>query len=190
MRLIYGNLFDPTTYRFVDGRPVPIKPSAIVITTNGFVKKTGDAVMGRGCAKAATDIDPRLPLALGKAIKANGNRVQIIGTHLGMHPIVSFPVKPSLAICTENKSNVVKHMQGRMTVNKRVPGWACIADLKLITRSARQLVELSNKKEWASVVIPRPGCGAGELDWDIVKPVLDSILDDMFYSITFGGIHR
>jgi hypothetical protein len=36
------------------------------------------------------------------------------------------------------------------------------------------------------VVLPRPGCGAGELDWTrFVRPALTALLDDRFVAITF-----
>ena len=145
MRLIYGNLLDPSTYLDVDGEPVRIQVSAIVITTNGFVKKTGDATMGRGCAKAAADRWMQLPLLLGQSLKKNGNRVELITTRKELR-IVSFPVKPSSQECLPDRSNVVKHMQHKMTPGKMVPGWACVADMRIITRSAKQLVVLAEEK--------------------------------------------
>jgi hypothetical protein len=166
-----------------------MQPSAIVITTNGFVKRAGDAVMGRGCAKIAADADPRLPLRLGKSIKAHGNNVSDLGMFGPCH-LVSFPVKPSSAQCMQDRSNVVQHMKHRMTPGQMVPGWACVASIEIIARSAHQLVKLTEEAGWAWVVLPRPGCGAGELDWNTVKPILDDILDNTFYSITFGGNRR
>ena len=47
---------------------------AVVITTNGSVKKDGKAVMGRGCAKQAAHIYPELAALLGVRIKARGNQ--------------------------------------------------------------------------------------------------------------------
>jgi len=185
MKLIYGNLFHPDSYKNPDGTPAGLKPSALVITTNGFVKTSGAAVMGRGCAKAAADFNPRLPLALGNAIKSAGNIVQQIGVLSDLYRIVAFPVKPVSALCLPDKSNVVKHMQSRMTPGKMVPGWACIADIKLIEYSANRLRDLAYEKDWIDIVLPRPGCGYGELSWSNVFPVLNSILDDSFYSITY-----
>lgn len=186
MQLIYGNLFAPKTYRYANGSMVGISPSAIVITTNGATKNSGEAIMGKGCAKQAASMDPRLPLRLGKAIKENGNNVQAIGTLCGLYRVVSFPVKPVSEVCAPDKRNVVKHMQNKMRVGQLVPGWACIASVKLIKRSAQQLVALVEKNKWAKTVLPRPGIGAGQLLWEDVRPILDSILDDTFYCITFG----
>jgi len=55
----------------------------------------------------------------------------------------------------------------------------------LIRQSARQLVEMADKFGWGSVVLPRPGCGNGGLDWDDVRPILEAILDDRFTVVTF-----
>jgi hypothetical protein len=61
---------------------------SIVITTNGFVKKNGCGVMGRGCAKEAADLYPNLPLLLGTHIKKDGN------TPFKIYPqIYTLPVK-------------------------------------------------------------------------------------------------
>ena len=60
----------------------------IAITTNGFVKSSGECVMGRGCAREARDTFPGIAKRLGSLIKEHGNHVYYLG--LG---IVSFPVK-------------------------------------------------------------------------------------------------
>lgn len=133
-----------------------------VITTNGFVKKNGEAVMGRGCALEAANQDSNFPLLLGHHIKINGNVVGMIGVIDGL-PILSFPVKHN---------------------------WYEKADLELILKSAKAL------KVWADyaeedgpikIVLPRPGCGNGGLKWEVVKPILEPILDDRFHVITFSN---
>jgi len=61
---------------------------AIAITTNGFVKNSGECVMGRGCALEACQKLTYLPLKLGNLIRTNGNHVFRLGAGL-----YSFPVK-------------------------------------------------------------------------------------------------
>ena len=167
---IKGNLFNESC-------------DAFCITTNGFVKKDGSCVMGRGCAKQAADYWPQLPKVVGQNISNYGNLVLAAlflpdGRHL-----LSFPVKPISVIF--NGDNCVKHMMNKFKIYDTVPGWAALADIEIIRESAIRLVTITNSYKWSKVVIPRPGCGAGELSWTAVKAELDKILDDRFYSITF-----
>ena len=155
---------------------------ALCITTNGFVKSNGYCVMGKGCAKQLSTYDPNVPRTLGTLIRTNGNITQIIGEY-GV-PVLAFPVKPISDI--SNGHNAVKHMQPQFAVGARIPGWACKADLSIIIDSARALVALADTHGWKQVLLPRPGCGAGELSWNDVYPVLNQILDDRFISITFN----
>jgi len=184
-----GNLFEPDSYRIMTPPTrgwvaANINPDAICITTNGFVKKNGECVMGKGCAKQATQLMPGLPKTLGDAIAEHGNRVISHGSHNGM-AIVTFPVKPESELCRRDKANVVRHMQGRFNMGDKVPGWACVADEQLIEHSAYQLVSMARIRGWNKIILPRPGCGAGELSWSTVQSILNNVLDDRFYSITF-----
>lgn len=61
-------------------------------------------------------------------------------------------------------------------------------DPRLIARSARELKELADRRGWQRVVVPRPGCGGGGLDWREVRPLLEKILDDRFLIITNTGL--
>lgn len=189
MQQLRGDLFNPDSYSLIHegGLVTPTmfeRPDAICITTNGFVKKNGEAVMGRGCAKRAAELMPGLPEALGNAISAQGNRTYVHGPYNGMQ-IVTFPVKAAFRIYDPFHVSVVRHMKSKFKTGDRVPGWALVADPKIIKRSADQLVAEADAHGWESVVLPRPGCGAGELSWKEIGPMLHSILDDRFYAITF-----
>jgi hypothetical protein len=131
-----------------------------VITTNGFVRKDGRCVMGRGCAFEATQRQPGIDKALGDLIKKHGNHVFRLTT-----------TRPSIW------SMPVKHH------------WRQKADIELIRRSAHELVEaLRYDDVWpfdGVCVLPRPGCGNGQLNWADVRPVLEQILDDKFHVITW-----
>ena len=59
------------------------------ITTNGFVKNNGSAVMGKGCAKEASTKYPALPFRLGQAIRQSGNHVYLFSDL----KLITFPVK-------------------------------------------------------------------------------------------------
>lgn len=142
-----------------------IDADAICVTTNGVVKANGELVMGAGIALIFAKKWPSLPIELGNAVKKNGNIVHVnrgwtispnrLETMPSYH-IVSFPTKHH---------------------------WKDKSNLELIRQSAEQLVDLTNKQQWKKVVLPRPGCGLGQLDWETVKAVIEPILDDRFYVI-------
>lgn len=166
--------------RQAKGNMLYMEGDALCITTNGFVKANGECVMGKGIAKSMATAFPYLPKLLGDAIRQNGNCTQQLTVINNMH-VIAFPVKHSSAI--SDGTNYVSHKH--FPVGSSVPGWALKADLALIEQSALQLVELINKTDCQRVLLPRPGCGAGELNWKDVEPILLKIFDDRFITCTF-----
>jgi len=170
---------------------------AVCITTNGAIRKSdGCAVMGRGCAKEAATHWSDIPRILGDLIQENGNVVQLLKVVM-MPPgrcatfardvqLVSFPVKPAEMAMTPSFANtlLVAYMREAFRFKRRVPGWACVAQLGLIRDSVVQLIAMANKSSWKKILLPRPGCGAGELQWTDVGPILRPILDDRFTVIS------
>ena len=143
MRQITGDLFKTA---------VDLNADVIVITTNGFVKNDGTAVMGRGVALTAARVWPTLPAMLGTAIRSTGNHVHILYVDDG-RCVVTLPVKNA---------------------------WWENADLELIDRSVLELVKWADESDWKVIVLPRPGCANGRLDWNDVRPILEKSLDDRF----------
>jgi hypothetical protein len=138
----------------------------VCITTNGYIRGNGFAVMGRGVAKQAKQIIPDIERRLGFSIRKNGNVVQTIALR-----IISFPVKPKEGVCNFDGSNVVKHMRGKFTRGLIVPGWAMIASIELIEQSLWQLYLGHIHKPDVKIYLPKPGCSAGGLLWEQVKPL-------------------
>lgn len=118
------------------------------ITTNGFVKKNGECVMGRGCAREYALKHPEFPKRLGDALKDWGNVVRAWHNE----KIVTFPVKHN---------------------------WYEKADPELIRRSAVSLAILAEKYHNETFLLPRPGCGNGQLSWADVKPLLIDLPDNV-----------
>lgn len=133
------------------------KYDAFCITTNGFVKKDGACVMGRGIAQTCRDRFKGIDKRLGTRITQYGNHVYQLGQYEDGR-ILSFPVK---------------HF------------WRDNADIELIKRSCHELNNFVDFKGYDKILLPRPGCGNGKLKWDDVKPVIESILSDKIYVTTF-----
>lgn len=128
----------------------------VVITTNGFVKKDGSAVMGRGIALQAAKRFPDLKWVLGGAIKAAGNHTLWLGEYKdehGKYEIISLPVKHN---------------------------WWEKADIHLIERSLTELVNAVIDNTDSPIYLVRPGCGNGQLNWINVKPIVELYLSDRF----------
>lgn len=113
--------------------------------------------MGRGCALEAKTQFPGIDVLLAHEIQKNGNHVApLVAPNNEM--IWSFPVKHH---------------------------WRQKADLELIFRSACELMDIVDEWKYENILLPRPGCGNGQLNWEDVKLVLDPILDDRVAVVTF-----
>ena len=147
--------------REAEGNIWSFSADAYVITTNGFVKKNGAAVMGRGIAAQAAKKFPWFPKLLGDSLLSQGNHVDCFEAYDKRPPVVliTFPVKFA---------------------------WWEKADLALIERSTKELVNVVMSNRWKQVLMPRPGCGNGQLDWNIVKPIIEPYLNERFLVVEYG----
>ena len=129
--------------------------TAVFITTNGTVKTNKNAVMGKGNAKEAQDKFLNLATILGEALSAAQDSKQPLTVMwVKEHGIGTFPVKHN---------------------------WYDKADIKLIEQSCRGILSLAGMLKWKTIVLPRPGCGNGGLNWEEeVKPILAKYLDERF----------
>lgn len=131
----------------------------LAVTTNGFVKNNGEAVMGAGIAKRINLYGlahgVNMAKILGEMITKNGNVTQKLCTN-----IISFPVKHN---------------------------WFEKADIDLIVRSIQQLKSLLAPGE--TVLLPRPGCGNGKLSWEHqVKPAIAPHLNEQITIVHWAEI--
>lgn len=155
---------------------------ALVVTTNGFVKNNGECVMGRGIALQVAKALPEIPKLLGKLIKQSGNKVYLLAKEADIPAIISFPVKPETFVF--NGNNAVSHCKA--TIGQTVAGFLAKANVYIIEQSLQQLVDLANENpQWKTILIPRVGCGAGELDYASIKPLMENYLDDRFICCSF-----
>ena len=165
------------------GNMLNMECDALVITTNGFTKSNGDAVMGRGIAKQISDRLPWIAPALGKLLRTQQNVPHMLGYHSDV-ALISYPVKPQSVINTGD--NIVAHARNQFQIGDRVPGFYAKAYPELIVASAKALVVLADAyPTWQTILLPRLGCGAGELSWDAVKPLVADLLDDRFIACTY-----
>lgn len=118
----------------------------------------GTCVMGRGCAREAAKKWPGLPRIIGARIKESGNDVFLWTEYLsGKEPTV---VNQLLIFPVKHK-------------------WMEPADPNLISMSAASLAVFAAQRPSTIFLLPRPGCGNGQLDWKDVKPLLEFLPDNV-----------
>lgn len=120
------------------------------ITTNGMLRRNGNAIMGAGVAKACVQHIPNAERLLGPKIKQNGNITQVIAPYAGK-PVFSFPTKND---------------------------WRDASDIELIKNSCRQLMALIERHGLQRVLLPKPGCANGGLNWSDVRAEIAPLLDE------------
>ena len=157
MKEIVGNILK---VKEVDDTPV----IAICFTSNGVVRKDGRAVMGAGVAKLFRDTFKNLDM---KYAATRGDERTNLTTDLGdwkledrILRVIAFPTKND---------------------------WKYKSTIELITLSAMRLRDIINKDpllQKGFILLPRPGCNNGHLEWDEVKKVLEPILPENVAIIT------
>lgn len=157
--------------------------SVIVICTNGYINPSGYADLVSETALEANNLWSSLASSVGDSIRKEGSCVNLINdSAYSPFPmtVVTFPTKPGRIYLTDHE-NLIKEAVPKMhPLPKYLPGWVSRSNLNIIRHSAEELVELTNKKKWDKVYLPRVGCGSGKLRWPEVKLTIAPILDDRF----------
>ena len=133
---------------------------AICCTTNMVVKQNGELVMGAGIAKEFANRYPTLPKIFGDWIKQESSR-------------------------TSARTYLVTEFQPQCIYFPTKIHWKNPSKLWLIEKSLKELVMITDYNKFNIVVLPRPGCSNGGLDWESqVKPLCEQYLDDRFIVIS------
>jgi hypothetical protein len=112
----------------------------------------------------------------------------VMGRGCAKEAAKKYPKLPRwLGIVLNNHGNHVHLFPDNIITFPVKHNWWEDADIKLITQSAYDLVDLCNRIGARSVVMPRPGCGNGRLHWPKVHLVLKAILDDRFTVVSFDS---
>ena len=128
----------------------------ICICTNGFVKKNGDAVMGRGLAYEAAKKFPNLQREFGNRLKEVGNVVD----WWPKYRIFTFPTKHNW----REESNIDLIRKSCKSLNE----WSTQRGVGLLK---------------GLVFLPIPGIGNGKLDKKLVMPILEDEFDGNEYIV-------
>ena|SRR3990167_7143735 len=146
MREVYGDFWD---------YPADVK----LITTNGFVKNNGEAVMGRGVAYQATIKCPGVARHIGAIIAQYGNHTRL----LAVQGILSSP----------------DFLQGiGFGIFPTKHHWREKSDINLIKQSAEELRDIARSAPKKVFLLPAPGTSNGRLSYYDVRKVIAGILPD------------
>lgn len=127
------------------------KDNYIIIPTNGFVKKTGQLVMGKGLAWQAKLHIHNLDYILGNYVSKFGNVPHILENY-----IISFPVKHNWW----EKADLKLIEKSAVNLKTAIEYPECGAKITL------------------PIYCPKVGCGNGKLSWEQVEPILKKYLKD------------
>lgn len=134
-----------------------MEADARCITTNGTVKKNGEAVMGRGVALQAKAMYPSFAHMLGRFLVGNGNIV----SYTPDYRLFTFPVKHNW--------------------------WEVADIELIEQSCALLMYVLGEHSELKRVLLPAPGCGNGGLAYEQVLPVIRPLLDDRVVVVSMDG---
>lgn len=117
-------------------------------------------------------------------VKKNGECV--MGRGCAQEAKRKFPNLPKkLGAMISTSGNVIHQLMPNLISFPVKHNWWEDADLKLITRSAMELVAIARHQPDKTFYLPRPGCGNGKRDWkEEVRPIIEGVLPDNVVVIT------
>ena len=125
----------------------------ICILTDSVTDENGVLEMRNGNALEAKQTDTNVAYYFGKHVIFHGNTPCLFMRDNKPH-FVSLPVK------FNPKDKAI---------------------LDLIEQSTKLILSIVNHHHFTKIVLPRPGCDKGDLDWETeVKPLIEPLLDDRF----------
>lgn len=155
-------------WTYTENNPI----DAICVTTNTVVKANGELVMGAGIAKSFSRRYPTLAKDFGVFILQGRKK---FGE--SWQPPCFIAHEPTLHPSREYKPKIVYFPTKY--------NWKDPSVIDLIEKSLKELVKLTNWNDMKTVVMTRPGCGMGGLDWNSqVKSLCKKYLDDRFIIIS------
>lgn len=153
------------------------KADVICITTNCTISDDGSNPMGGGCAGMAARRWPEIEDRYGELLSIVGHVPVILGILYQDNPTYVHSLSSAPTLDPKYKFTYLVAYPTMHSIMER-------ASLSLVARSAHLLSEMADTNGWTKVVVPRPGVGVGSLSWeDVVKPLIENILDDRFILI-------
>ncbi len=124
------------------------------------------------------------------ALRKNGNAVMGKGVALEARNR-GHDLEAILGSLISKYGNHVFHLGYRMISFPTKYHWKQDSDILLIKRSAQELVTLLKNDPAKRILLTRPGCGNGNLQWSEVKTVIQDILiDNKFIVVHCDFLHH
>jgi hypothetical protein len=157
---------------------------AIIIPTNGCLKKGNKAVVGKGVAKQANEVFDKFDVKLGANLTLFGNIPSIVGVWNGK-TVINFPTKPGLIMYgVDDSYEIIDKYKRLKKKGDLIPGWMCKSSTSLIESSAIGTKNIVDNHGFKRVILPQVGCGEGGLNLLNIIEILDKYFDDRFVMIT------
>lgn len=122
--------------------------------------------------------DNYITITTNGCVKTNG--AAVMGKGIALQAAKKFPELPMTLgfLLNEKGNNVYAFLNLKIITFPVKNHWQEKADMNLIERSCLQLVDIKQQYELEDIYMVRPGCGAGQLEWEDVKQVLSIYFRD------------